>query len=124
MTEKPTILLVEDDRPLAELINKTLQRKGYDTFLTNHPAEAISFVRSNRPLAALIDLYLPEKSGLELIVEMKINGLLEQTSVIAISSLGFWEIVQQAVKAGAREFIVKPFNIDLLMEKLESVIPQ
>jgi DNA-binding response OmpR family regulator len=75
---------------------------------------------NQQPDALVIDSCLPYQNGIDLLRELKYEGLLVHTHVIILSTLGFSCIVKQAVEAGADDFLVKPINVDVLASKLKS----
>jgi two-component system response regulator (stage 0 sporulation protein A) len=119
---KPLILLVEQERALSDLITMTLQRGGFIMKRAGNLAEARSILKKIQPLLVILDLFVPDGSGLDLLKEIQTTRLLLRPKVIVISSFGFQEIVEQAIQAGASDFILKPFNIDVLSEKVNSLI--
>ncbi|MHC1782796.1 MAG: response regulator [Anaerolineaceae bacterium] len=116
------ILLVEQERALSDLITITLQRNGFNIKRAGSLAEARNVLKRNRPLLVILDLFVPDGSGLELLKEIQTNRQLILTPVIVISSFGFQEIVEQAIQGGATDFILKPFDVDVLSEKIKSLI--
>jgi response regulator of citrate/malate metabolism len=71
-----------------------------------------------QPDLLLVDTHLPGQNGLDLVGELQAEAFLKQTKVFIISSLGYPEIVQKAVKAGASDFLVKPLDTDLLVARI------
>jgi two-component system response regulator (stage 0 sporulation protein A) len=119
MQAPDTILLVDDDPPLTDLITLVLRDLPNCQVLTarNGP-EALVLCSSLRPKVMVLDILLPHMNGLDLLREMKNRGLLEKTQVIVISGLGYREVVTQAIQAGAKDFIVKPFDVQVLGERV------
>jgi two-component system response regulator DctR len=70
----------------------------------------------------LLDLFLPQQNGIELLQQLRAAGLLAHTAVVVISGLGFSEVVQQAVQSGAQDFLVKPIDTDQLVERVNKVL--
>ncbi len=120
--EKPLILLVEPDRALSDLIMLTMQRRGYAINCAENLAEAETFIKRRRPLLVILDLFAQDGSGLQFLKDLQTRRLPIRPIVIVISSYGFQEIVEQAVQAGATDFILKPFNVDVLGEKVSALI--
>jgi DNA-binding NtrC family response regulator len=116
---KKTVLLVEDDRVVADLVTLTLGRAGLNVKCTNNPEDVFRLVDEIHPTLILLDLFLPGCNGLDLLEKMKVDGKLDDLPVIIISAYGFMEVLQQAILMGAKDFIVKPFNTDLLMMKVD-----
>lgn len=119
---KPLILLVESDRTLSDLITLTLQRNGYNIKRAGSLKEASEIFKRSRPLLVILDLFVPDGSGLEFLKEIKTSRRIIRPLVIVITSFGFQEVVEEAINAGAKDFILKPFDIDVLSQKVNNLI--
>jgi DNA-binding response OmpR family regulator len=112
------IVLIEDDKVMAELIELTLKRYNLSVYTVNRPADALKVIQRIKPEMVILEVFLPGWNGLDLLRSLKEGGFLESMRVIVLSSLGFREVVQQAVVLGATDFLVKPFDMDVLAEKI------
>jgi DNA-binding NtrC family response regulator len=115
---RSTIVLVETDRALRDVMTLALQRAGFEVAFEEHPAETLSTIRAKRPFLVVLDLFLPHISGLDILKQME-PSLRAHFWIFTLSALGFPEVVQQAQKAGARDFLLKPIDTDLLVEKVQ-----
>jgi two-component system, response regulator, stage 0 sporulation protein A len=114
------ILLVEDEPALRDLIALVLsQQPGYQVATAANGLEALAAFQEQPPSVLILDILLPQMNGLQLLVKLKEKELLGEAVIIIISGLGYGEIVQQAVAAGARYFLVKPVDMDLLVERIK-----
>lgn len=120
--ETLSVLVLEPNTLLCDLIKMTLLRSQMNPIICNHPAALREQLVQHLPDALLIDTYLPGQNGLDLISELNSEVLLKRTKVFFISSLGFPEIVQKAAQMGASGFFVKPLNPDLLVSRIQSCI--
>ena len=82
---------------------------------------ALKAIHERHPDLILLDLFLPQQNGLDFLQRLKQSGLLVSIPVIVVSALGFPEIVQQAVQAGARDFLVKPIDTDMLVARVQKL---
>jgi two-component system phosphate regulon response regulator PhoB len=117
-----TILIVEADPVERDLIRLVLTRNGFMTEWVDNGEEALESVRKKRPDLILLDLFLPQQSGLGLLSQLMQSKPENVAPVIAISSLGFPEIVKQAIQAGARDFLVKPIETSQLVERVKKLL--
>jgi PleD family two-component response regulator len=118
----PSILLVAADPLHRDLISMALVRKGYRVEKASRPEEARLAVSNHRPALIVLDLFLEQVNGLELLRTMRSSWGCAHTPVVVISGFGFQEVVQQAVQAGAAAFFVKPVDTEQLVQRVERLI--
>jgi DNA-binding response OmpR family regulator len=121
------ILLVEDEPVMRDLILLAFTQQFHQDFKirsVKNGLEALEMIRQEMPNLVILDILLPQMNGLQLIQRLGDEQLLQDTQIIIISGLGFKEIVQQALEAGVRDFLVKPFKIDILVERARSLLGQ
>ncbi|MFA5859516.1 MAG: HD domain-containing phosphohydrolase [Elusimicrobiota bacterium] len=107
---KTKIVIVDDDRQSAELMQACLNAKGYDTVFTTNPGSAIGMISDLKPGLVLVDVMMPGVNGIDLCKEIKSKyGI----PVIIMTGLSDREVRIEALTAGADDFINKP------VEKLE-----
>ncbi len=87
MSDGPTILIVEDNELNMKLFRDLLTAHGYVTLETNDGAEALDLVRQHHPDLVLMDIQLPNVSGLEIIKRIKADAELKSIPVVAVSAL-------------------------------------
>ncbi|MBI9047891.1 MAG: response regulator [Anaerolineaceae bacterium] len=97
-----------------------LEEFGFKLDILYEKSEIKKYVATKIPRLYLIDVFLPEWNGLELISFMKDEGFLDKTRVIMVSSFGYQEVVQQAILSGASDFILKPFDKITLLTKVKT----
>ena len=106
----------------ADLISLSMKRLGHTLRVTDKHAEALALLEEIRPRLVILDLFLRGWSGLDLLDEMKKSGWMEKTSILIISAMGFREVVQQAVALGVEDFVIKPFDLGVLEQKVERIV--
>ena len=115
-----SVLVLEPNVLQCDLIKLALIRHSITPIICNQPTNLRQQLVQHLPDVLLIDTYLPGLNGLDLIGQLNSEVLLKRTKVFFISSLAFPEIVQKAAKMGARGFLVKPLNPDLLVTRILS----
>jgi len=120
MTSK-TVLLAETDPALRDLISLGLQRQGYVVTTAQSRDDILAGFQGEPPHYLLLNLLLPNANGIDILKMLQEKHLLMATIVIVITSMGFPEVVENAIQAGATDFVVKPFPIEVLLEKLENL---
>ncbi len=117
-----SILLVEDERSLAEVLERTLESAGYHVTWAKDGKEALRVYDSKKFDIVLTDLIMPEKDGLELIPELRrINPAIK---IIAMSGGGLGtpnSYLSVAQRFGAVQRLAKPFSSDELFAVIDAV---
>lgn len=118
------VLVVEPDNLLREVVQLALTRAGCTVCALPDPAAALAMAQGDgpRPDAAVVDMFLTGMSGLTLMQALRALPGLTHLPMIAISALGFSEIVEQAVAAGANDFVLKPFDPAVLAQKVARLL--
>jgi len=107
------ILIIDDDRSMRETLHRVLHKYGFNVIEAGSGEEGIKLVIDKEPDLVLLDLILPDMQGLEVLKEIK--SISPQTSVVIITAFPSISDVVEAMKLGASEFLVKPFNMDELV---------
>ncbi len=116
------VLLVDDDRNITQTLQIYLEDKGFTVTTAGSAAEGISRFLQLKPELVLLDLRLPDQSGLEVLRRIVASGIPSQ--VIIITAYATVETAVSAVKMGAYDYLPKPFvpsQLDLLLDKITQV---
>jgi len=116
----PTILVVDDAQFLRVRLSRMLKEHGYDIVEAENGDRAVTEYEAHAPDAVLLDITMPEKDGLEVLRE--IRGRHPAARVVMLTALGQQSIVLEAIKAGARDFIVKPFEQERVLSALQKAL--
>lgn len=119
------VLVVVPDPLQRDLILAALRRGGPEPAYAPHLCEAGDVPRlllERKPPLMILDLTLPDRNGLDLLEELRQAGLLVLTKVVVLSALTFPEVVQRAARLGAADFIAKPIDVDVLLQRLGSLL--
>ena len=120
--EKKLILVVEDEADTAEMLAEMLKLGGYRVIKLLNSGHAIEDIIEKKPDAILLDLMMPEVSGLDILHALKKNPALDKIPTIVISAKGLPENIVSGFKAGASEYMVKPITFQLLNKTLEKLL--
>ncbi len=115
-----TILLADDDDNLRRVLEFQLHEAGFTVLSAADGSEAFDMFTTNEVDSVITDLRMPKLSGLELLE--KIKALNAETPVIVVTAFGEVETAVAAVKAGAFDYITKPFNRDEILLTLERAL--
>ena len=112
---KTTILVVEDDRPIRNLIGTTLKTQDYKYLTAENGTEAILEASSHNPDIILLDLGLPDMEGVEVIRKVRTWS---NMPIIVISARSEDTDKIEALDAGADDYITKPFSVEELLARI------
>ncbi|MBD3764853.1 MAG: response regulator, partial [Rhodobacterales bacterium] len=123
MTLRPRlpVLLVEDTVSLQMVYRATLERAGHAVRCAATAAEGLAALQAGPAAVVLLDLVLPDRDGLELMREML--ALRPGTAVVAITANGSVNRAVEAMRAGAHDFLVKPFDERRLLAAVDNARP-
>ena len=113
--EKNKILIIEDDKFLIKLYGDKLRREGFEVVGAISGEEGLGKVFVEKPDLVLLDLVLPQKSGFEILSEIKLNPKTKNTPVIILTNLGQESDVKRGLELGADTYLIKTeFSINQL----------
>ena len=118
----PTVLVVDDEGDIRASLRGVLSDEGLRVLEAEDGRHALTLVRSERPELVLLDVWMPEVDGIELLRRLQEEP--ERPQVIMISGHGNIETAVQATKLGAFDFIEKPFSIDALLSVVGRALEQ
>jgi two-component system response regulator PhoP len=114
------ILLVEDEAPLRETLAARLKREGFAVDTAADGEEGLYLGREVPFDAAIIDLGLPKKSGMELIQELRGAG--QRCPILILTARTSWQDKVQGLKQGADDYLVKPFHVEELLARINALV--
>ncbi len=117
------ILVVDDSDSLRHLLTaEVLPHYGYETLAAADGREGLRLIAEEQPDLVLLDLQLPDISGIEILKEMKRQG--QDVPVILITAHGSESIAAQAFRLGVRDYLIKPFNMKMGHTTIQRVLDQ
>ena len=114
------VLIVDDAQFMRMRCAKLLEKNGFDVVEAENGRLAVEMYQQTRPDAVLMDITMPEMDGLTALKE--IRQIDPKARVAMLTALGQQGVVIEAIKAGARDFIVKPFEQDRVLEALQKLL--
>lgn len=114
------ILIVEDDNDINHMLCELLHNQGYETSSAFSGTEALLYIERETPAAVILDLMLPGMTGEELLARIK--EIDEGISVIISSAKDDVHTRVELLRAGADDYVVKPFDTEELLARLEAVL--
>jgi two-component system chemotaxis response regulator CheY len=114
------ILVVDDAAFMRVRAAKVLQDNGHEVALAENGREAVEKYAEWRPDAVLMDITMPEMDGLEAL--KAIRALDPNAKVAMVTAMGQQAIVMEALKSGAKDFVLKPFQPDRVLAALQKLL--
>lgn len=114
-----TVLIVEDNELNMKLFNDLLEAHGYSTVGTRSGVEAMELARRHRPDLILMDIQLPEVSGLEVTRQIKADPALADIPVIAVTAFAMKGDEERIREGGCEDYIAKPISVVSFLEKVK-----
>lgn len=115
------VLIVDDAEFLRVRISRMLTSEGYEITEAENGADAIDKFKNEKPDVVLMDITMPEMDGLTALRE--IHKIDPNAKVVMLTALGQESVVLEAIKDGAKDFIVKPFEHARVMSAISKFIP-
>lgn len=119
-TDKPSILIIDDDTNLRKTLTDILRAKGYETLAAKDGTEGLSLLRQHTVHLALVDLRLPDISGLEIL--STIRAAHPHTEAIILTGNASLDSAIEATNKGAFSYLQKPYDMDQLMLHIRRAI--
>ena len=114
------ILIVDDAEFLRVRISKMLIGNGHQVIEANNGVVAVSTYKAEHPEVVLMDITMPEMDGLQALKE--IRAFDPKAKVVMLTALGQESVVLEAIKSGARDFVVKPFEPDRVLNAIRKAL--
>ena len=122
---KTCVLVVEDDTDNREMLSEYLSFAGFEVASASNGADAVRRAEEVHPQVVLMDIALPGTiDGLETTRRIRSNPVLKDAVVIAVTAMAFPDARQQALRAGCRAVIIKPFDLLALAARIEQLVGQ
>jgi len=114
-----SVLVVEDDRNIAELLQMYLEKEGYAVTIANDGSEGLAKFRAIKPDLVLLDVMMPVMDGWAVCKSIRAEG---KTPVIMLTAKGETDDKVAGLKSGADDYITKPFEMKEVLARIEAVL--
>lgn len=119
-SSETSVLVVEDDRKLAQLLCRGLEEAGFHAYAAFDASSALQHAAEAPPSAVLLDIGLPDMSGLVVCERLRAAGL--TMPVVILSARDSVDDLEAARAAGATDYLVKPFSLHELASRLVELV--
>ena len=121
-TPKIKIMVVEDDEAASIFIAEVLKMEGFEAVVVNDSSKAMEIANSALPQAILLDLMMPPPDGFKLCRMLRADPTFRRTPILIVTALDNTDSKIVAMGAGANDYLVKPFRIDDLLDKVRYLL--
>lgn len=119
---KGQILIVEDDRSLAEVLEYNLRRDGYDTLMANDGQDGLRKARAHGPDLIVLDLMLPLVDGLEICRRLRGDPVTRNILVLMLTAKAEETDEVVGFSVGTDDYVAKPFSVKVLLERIRALL--
>ena len=116
----PRILVVDDAAFMRMRCKKLLTQSGYDVIEASSGSQAVEMYQSDRPDMVLMDITMPDMDGIAALKE--IRAIDPDAKIAMVTAMGQQSMVMEALKSGARDFVIKPFDQDRVLEAVKKMM--
>jgi len=120
--EQKTVLIIEDEEDAAELFAEMMRVSGFRVVKTSRSAPALSIMTSEKPDVVLLDIMMPEISGLDILRQMRRDPELANIPVIVVTAKSMPADIKNGMEAGASTYLTKPVGFLELKEAVEQAL--
>lgn len=117
---KLKLLLVDDEKDFVDTLAERLQLRGFQVLTAIDGESALHIIESNTPQLVILDIMMPGLSGFNVLQQIKDRA--PQIPVILLTGLGSTKEGTKGMHLGAYDFLIKPINIDKLIQKMEEAV--
>jgi two-component system, OmpR family, alkaline phosphatase synthesis response regulator PhoP len=120
--KKETILVVDDEEDILELVRYNLQREGYHVEAAASGEKALKLARQQPPELIVLDLMLPGMDGLDVARQLKNDARCRQIPIVMLTAKGEEADVVTGLELGAEDYVTKPFSPRILVARIKAVL--
>jgi two-component system phosphate regulon response regulator PhoB len=122
MRDTPRILVVDDEADLVELLSYNLRQAGYEAFAAYNGLEALQAATRHRPNLIVLDIMMPEMSGVEVARRLRADPKFARTPIIMLTARASEHDQVVGLSVGADDYVTKPFSPKVLLARIEAVL--
>ncbi|MDR3197634.1 MAG: response regulator transcription factor [Planctomycetaceae bacterium] len=119
---KEQILVIEDEKDILSMVRLRLESRGFHVFTAESGELALQWLAEHNPDLILLDLMLPGMNGLEVLKHIRTDQNLAKIPILIVSALGEESDVVVGLERGADDYLSKPFNMSILMARVNALL--
>ena len=118
------ILAIDDENDALLILKTALGGEGYDVITASNGMDGLAMAQQEKPDLIILDLIMPEMSGLEVLNELKSNDDTGLIPVIVVSGVSQKEMIKTTITHGIDYYIIKPYNYNELIAKVQQALAE
>jgi DNA-binding response OmpR family regulator len=118
----PTVLVVEDDLTILQLLQVNFEMEGFVVLRAEDGEQGLAVARESRPDVIVSDVMMPKMSGLELVKALRADAATKGIPVVLLSAKAQGADVRNGLDAGADDYVTKPFEPLDLIDRVNAVL--
>lgn len=122
MSERPVVLVADDDPDILTLVRFRLERQGCNVLAATDGQDALDLALEHAPDLALLDVAMPRVDGYELTRLLRANGSTRDMPVILLTARVQEADIERGVEAGADDYVAKPFSLQELGRRVQAAL--
>ena len=117
-----TVLIIEDEEDAADMFAEMMRVSGYRVLKTSSSTPALTMMTDEKPDVVILDIMMPEISGLEILRQMRRDPMLASIPVVVVSAKSLPADIKIGMEAGASMYLTKPVGFSELKEAIERAL--
>lgn len=117
-----TVLLIDDDVNLTEIVRLTLKHEGFSVLSASNGKEGLALAAGKKPDLVILDVNMPVMDGWDTLGQIRGLKATQKIPVLMLTTQGLVGDVDRAMQLGATSYIVKPFDMKRFIEKVKSLL--
>ena len=122
MNRTPHILIVDDEEIIRNILQKLLHAMGYETMQASSSEQALELIEKDTPELILLDIMMPGSSPIAVIEAVRASKTMQNSGIVMISGTDDLNEIATFIKAGADDFLLKPFNASLFKARINAAL--
>lgn len=120
--DQKTVLIIEDETDAADMFAEMMRVSGFRVLKSNSSAPAIAMMKADKPDVVILDIMMPETTGLDILHQMRHNPDLAGIPVVVVSAMSLPADIRSGMEAGASMYLTKPVGFRELREAVDRTL--
>ena len=116
-----TIVIVDDETEMTQLLKIELETEGYKVFTSNDGRSGLALIKKVKPDLLLLDVMMPGLDGFGVMKALKEDPATKKIAIVMLTAKGLSDDIQKGLDLGVDEYITKPFHSGLLIKRIQTI---